>query len=236
MTNRDTAAVLVCAGNATRMRGIHKILHQLGDSCVLETVVEKFAQAESIAEVIIVCRQQDMEEFTFAVKRLRTLPPRIAVTAGGATRQESVRKGVTLVSGDCKYVAIHDGARPLVSPADIERVIAAARSSHAATLGVPVKDTIKTVENGIITGTPERAKLWQTQTPQVFERTLYRQAMELAEKAGKDYTDDCQLVEATGQPVSMLESSYRNIKLTTPEDFLIAEAFLGAEENGGMTE
>jgi 2-C-methyl-D-erythritol 4-phosphate cytidylyltransferase len=140
--------------------------------------------------------------------------------------------GVSAVP-ECAYIAIHDGARPLISPADIEKVIAAARKTGAATLGVPVKDTIKTVENGIITDTPERAKLWQTQTPQVFRRDLYENAMALAAQQGKDYTDDCQLIEAAGQPVTMTEGSYRNIKLTTPEDFLIAEAFLRAEKEGG---
>lgn len=229
MNNRDTAAILVCAGNATRMGGIHKILHPLGASTVLETVIRRFQGAESIAEAVIVCREQDREQFTQAVGELSGLPFPVCVVSGGATRQESVKNGVSAVSAQCEYIAVHDGARPLVSSADIERVIADARRTGAATLGVPVKDTIKTVVSGIITDTPDRAALWNTQTPQVFRLSLYRQAMELAAQAGKDYTDDCQLVEALGQPVTMTQGSYRNIKLTTPEDFLIAEAFLRNE-------
>jgi len=226
---RDTAAILVCAGNATRMGGIHKILHPLGNSSVLETVLAKFAAACSIRGAVIVCRAQDQPEFEQAVRQMNGLPFPVTITPGGATRQESVSHGVAAAPADCAYIAIHDGARPLIAPADIEKVIAAARETGAATLGVPVKDTIKTVENGIITDTPERAKLWQTQTPQVFRCDLYEKAMAFAAQQGKDYTDDCQLVEAIGQPVTMTAGSYQNIKLTTPEDFLVAEAFLRAE-------
>lgn len=230
MTNRDTAAILVCAGNATRMGGIHKILHPLGKSTVLKTVIGRFQGAESIAEAVIVCRAQDREDFTQAVGELSGLPFPVCIVSGGATRQESVKNGVSAISAECRYVAVHDGARPLVSSADIERVIADARRTGAATLGVPVKDTIKTVTDGIITDTPDRASLWNTQTPQVFRLSLYRDAMTLAAQQGKDYTDDCQLVEALGQPVTMTQGSYQNIKLTTPEDFLVAEAFLRAEQ------
>ena len=210
------------------MGGIHKILHPLGDSGVLQTVLSQFAKAESIAEAVIVCRAQDREEFDQAVRELPGLPFPVSAVNGGATRQESVKNGVSAVSERCAYIAVHDGARPLVAPEDIERVIADARRTGAATLGVPVKDTIKTVVNGVITDTPERSLLWQTQTPQVFRRSLYLDAMARAAAEGKDYTDDCQLVEALGAQVTMTEGSYRNIKLTTPEDFLIAEAFLRA--------
>lgn len=217
------------------MGGIHKILHPLGSSTVLETVIRKFAAAESIAELVIVCRERDSAEFHAALDAMPDLPFPVSLCFGGATRQESVKNGFAAMQHPerCAYVAIHDGARPLVSPADIERVIADARRTGAATLGVPVKDTIKVVSDGIITDTPDRASLWQTQTPQVFRRTAYEDALGLAQASGKDYTDDCQLIEALGMPVTMTQGDYRNMKLTTPEDFLIAEAFLRDEQNGG---
>lgn len=225
----DTAVLLVCAGSAARMGGINKILHPLGSSTVLRVCIGRFCRCEEIAEIVVVCRPADRPLFQQEIAAADfPLPVRFA--DGGATRQESVRNGFAALSADCPFVAIHDGARPLVQPADIARVIADARKSNAATLGVPVKDTIKTVQNGVITDTPDRALLYQTQTPQVFSRTLYEKAMALAAAQGKDYTDDCQLVEALGQRVTMTTGDYANLKLTTPEDFAIAEALLKRQE------
>ena len=231
MHNGDTAALLVCAGNATRMGGIHKILHPLGQTTVLHQVLRSFSACESIAQIIVICRAQDTDAFWQSIADIEyelTVP--VTVTAGGATRQQSVGNGFAALPPGTEYVAIHDGARPLIRPDDIERVIADARKTGAATLGVPVKDTIKQVQNGIITATPDRTLLWQTQTPQVFRRSLYHEAAELAEQQQKDYTDDCQLVEALGVSVTMTAGAYSNIKLTTPEDFSVAEALLAYEK------
>lgn len=209
------------------MGGIHKILHPLGDTTVLHQALRSFCKCESIAGLVVICRQQDIGEFRRSIAEIEDeLHQPVVVTAGGETRQQSVQRGILALPFPVEYVAIHDGARPLIRPADIEHVIADARISGAATLGVPVKDTIKTVQNGVITATPDRASLWQTQTPQVFRLALYCQAMELAAAQGKDYTDDCQLVEALGIPVTMTAGSYSNIKLTTPDDFAVAEALL----------
>jgi len=226
---RDTAALLVCAGNATRMGGIHKILHPLGGSTVLEYCIRSFCRCESIAEIVIVGREEDLPRYEEALSGV-SLPIPVKLTAGGATRQQSVKNGFAEISADCQYAAIHDGARPLIRPEAIERVISDARRNGAATLGVPVKDTIKVVRDGIITDTPERALLYQTQTPQVFSRQLYADAVQLAQQQGRDYTDDCQLVEALGNPVTMTTGDYTNLKLTTPEDFAIAEALLAMPE------
>lgn len=232
---KDTAALLVCAGNATRMGGIHKILHPLGDSTVLHLVLRAFDRCASIAQIVIVCREQDMDEYWRSLAETEyLLHCPVTVVAGGATRQQSVKNGFAALQADAEYVAIHDGARPLIHPADIARVIADARRTGAASLGVPAKDTIKVVHEGIITDTPDRATLYQTQTPQVFRRSLYAEAMALAAEQGKDYTDDCQLIEALGRAVTMTQGSYSNIKLTTPEDFAIAEVLLAYEEGGGQ--
>ena len=212
------------------MGGIHKILHPLGDTTVLHQVLRAFSACPSIKEIVVICREQDTEAFLQSIAAIKSaLAVPVRVLAGGATRQQSVQNGFAAVSADAEYIAIHDGARPLIRPADIERVIADARANGAATLGVPVKDTIKEVRGGAITATPARDLLWQTQTPQVFRRSLYAEATALAAAQQKDYTDDCQLVEALGNAVTMTAGSYSNIKLTTPEDFAVAEALLQYE-------
>ena len=231
MMLRDTAALQVCAGSATRMGGIHKILHPLGGSTVLAEVLRRFCACDDIAEIVLICRAQDLDDFRTAAQNA-SLPEAVAVTvtAGGDTRQQSVRNGFLSMQTDAEYVAIHDGARPLVLPEDIARVIADARRTGAASLGVPVKDTVKVVRKGIIADTPDRSLLYLTQTPQVFRRSLYADAMALAAEQGRDYTDDCQLVEALGLQVTMTAGDYSNIKLTTPEDFAIAEALLARQK------
>ena len=217
------------------MGGIHKILHPLGETTVLAEVLRRFCACGSIAEIVLICRAQDLAEFRAAAGALQ-LPETVSVTvtAGGDTRQQSVRNGFLSIAGDAVYVAIHDGARPLVQPDDIEAVIADARRTGAASLGVPVKDTVKVVRRGIIADTPDRSLLYLTQTPQVFRRSLYADAMTLAAEQGRDYTDDCQLVEALGLQVTMTAGDYSNIKLTTPEDFAVAEALLREQQKEAL--
>lgn len=228
----DTAVLLVCAGSATRMGGIRKILHPLGNTTVLLHGLRTFCQCESVAELVVVCREQDLAEFQQILKNAALPLPATAVP-GGSTRQQSVMRGFAAIRGDCDYVAIHDGARPLLLPADAERVISDAREHGAATLGVPVKDTVKVVRDGTVCETPDRAALWLTQTPQVFRRALYAEALERAAACGQEFTDDCQLIEALGVRVVMTRGDYANIKLTTPEDFAVAEALLAARQEGG---
>ncbi|MCM1362156.1 MAG: 2-C-methyl-D-erythritol 4-phosphate cytidylyltransferase, partial [Clostridiales bacterium] len=149
-----------------------------------------------------------------------------ACTTGGSTRQESVINGVRCISKETELIAVHDGARPLVKPEHIEKVIRDAVIFGGATLGVPVKDTIKTVEDGLITDTPPRKFLYITQTPQIFRKKLYFEGIDFALEHGLDFTDDCQLVEAVGGKIAMTTGDYTNIKITTPEDIKIAEVLL----------
>lgn len=121
---------------------------------------------------------------------------------------------------------MHDAARPFITPEEIETVCADAEKYGAATLAVPVKDTIKVAAaDGTVCATPERSTLRAIQTPQVFRLSLYKEALCLAKNAGKQYTDDCQLIEAAGGKVYLTPGDYKNIKITTPEDLLVAEAF-----------
>ena len=221
----DTSVVIVCAGNSTRMGGVNKILLPLGDRLVIGVTMLAFEKCESVREIVIVAREADIpaikaEAEAAGITKLR------ACTTGGATRQESVINGVKQISKDTKLVAIHDGARPLVKPEHIEKVVKDASVFGGATLGVPVKDTIKTVDGGLIVDTPPRKSLYITQTPQIFKRELYFDGIDFALEHGLDFTDDCQLVEAIGGKVAMTVGDYTNIKITTPEDIKLAEVLL----------
>ncbi len=222
----DTAAILVCAGNATRMGGINKILLPLGTMPVVGYSLLAFEKAEEIAQIVVVTRADCIEEIQDIAHSLG-IQKLVAVVEGGATRQESVWAGIrSLDRKDISYLAIHDGARPLVTGEQIRAVIHDAHVFGGATLGCPVKDTIKYVDDGLITDTPPRSHLYQTQTPQVFRKSLYLEAMDFAMEHSLDFTDDCQLVEATGCKVCMTMGDYKNIKITTPEDIHIAEVLL----------
>ena len=225
-TNKpDTSVILVCAGNASRMNGVNKILMPLGKSNVIGICMQAFQQCEDVAEIIIVTKSEHAQAIRETAEFLQ-ISKLTQITDGGATRQESVMQGLKLVSKFTNYIAVHDGARPLVKPEHISKVIRDARVFGGATLGVPVKDTIKIVDDGLITDTPPRHTLYITQTPQVFRKRLYFEAVDFALEHRLDFTDDCQLVESIGGKVCMTTGDYTNIKITTPEDRAIAEVLL----------
>lgn len=219
----SVAAVIVAAGNSTRM-GTPKQFIPLNGRPLIAYTLEAFQQCAVIDEIVVVARGEHHTRLreiaeTYGITKLA------AIVCGGNTRQESVRGGVSRCKAD--YVAIHDGARPLVTPAIIERVAQAAVQVGAATAAVRTKDTVKIAdENGMVTATPDRATLWNVQTPQIFAKDLYERAWSYAVEQGLDATDDCQLIEAIGHPVKLVESSYTNIKVTTPEDVPFAEELL----------
>lgn len=221
----NTSAIIVCAGNSTRMGGVNKILLPLGDTLVIGNTLRAFEKAESIKEIIIVTKNDYVSQIEKEAERIGITKP-LKFAEGGATRQQSVINGIRCIGSDTEMVAIHDGARPLVKPEHIEAVIKDAGVFGGATLGVPVKDTIKVVDDGLITDTPHRASLYITQTPQVFKRRLYFEGIDFALEHELDFTDDCQLVEAIGGKVYMTIGDYTNIKITTPEDIKIAETLL----------
>lgn len=222
---QDTSAILVCAGNASRMQGLNKILLPLGETNVAGCTMLAFQKCERIAEIIIVARPCDHDALR-ATAESQGITKLKTITDGGSTRQKSVIRGLKEVSEATKFIAIHDGARPLVEPAHIENVIKDAGVFGGATLGVPVKDTIKVVSDGLITDTPYRPSLYITQTPQVFKKSVYCKAVQFALDHKLDFTDDCQLAEAIGCKVYMTAGDYTNIKITTPEDIEIAELLL----------
>ena len=217
----NTSAVIVCAGNSTRMGGINKILLPLGKSTVIGNTMLAFQNTESIKEIIIVSRPQDYDAIKSEDGKLGISKLKMCV--------EGVSNGVKHVSRDTDFIAVHDGARPLVKPEHIEKVIKDASVFGSATLGVAVKDTIKVVSDGLIVDTPYRPSLYITQTPQVFRKKIYFEGIDFALEHGLDFTDDCQLVEAIGYKVYMTAGDYTNIKITTPEDIKIAEVLLCTE-------
>ena len=217
-------AVIAAAGSSSRMGGRDKLAEPLdGIPVILRTLAAVEAVPE-IREIVVVTREDRVEEYRRLLGQCSRLR---AVVPGGSTRQESVRNGVRALSPDCTLAAIHDGARPLVTPEVFARCIEAARSCGAAPAAVPVKDTIKLAdEAGRVLDTPDRSRLWAVQTPQIFDRERYLRAAEEAERRGLSCTDDCQLFEAMGWEVQLVMGDYRNLKLTTPEDFLAAGAYL----------
>ncbi|MCI5911571.1 MAG: 2-C-methyl-D-erythritol 4-phosphate cytidylyltransferase [Oscillospiraceae bacterium] len=223
---KDTSVIIVCAGNSTRMGGVNKILLPLGNSCVIGHTMKAFENSESVAEIIIVARECDHDKIKEVAKK-ENITKFAGITVGGKVRQESVKNGLKLISKDTDIIAVHDGARPLVSPENIEKTIKDARVFGGSTLGVRVKDTIKVVEDDLIVDTPYRPSLFICQTPQVFKRKIYFDAVAFASEHNiENLTDDCQLAEAIGQKIFMTEGDYKNIKITTPEDIKIAEVLL----------
>ena len=219
-------AVILGAGNGTRM-GIDKskLLLDLCGKTVIERSVEAFLNLAVVDEIIVVCRECDVEEFS------RLLPDEeVSFVIGGATRQESVKNAVETIDC-CDYIIIHDGARPLVSQNIILKTLDEAQISQAAATGVYVKDTIKVIDKDLnIVETPERSSLISIQTPQIFDFSVYKKALERATEEKADFTDDCRLVENLGLQVKTVIGEYENLKITTKSDVVIAQALLKARE------
>lgn len=219
------SAIIAAAGSSQRM-GDDKLLMPIDGTPAVVMSVAAFEHCPDVSEMVIVTRGEKIPVFEKLFREAGFAKP-IKIVEGADTRQGSVAKGLAAVSADSEYIAIHDGARPLVTPAQISACIASAVKYGAAALGAKVKDTIKQVDaDNIIEKTIDRSLLWAVHTPQIFEAKLYRRAMQHAAESGKDYTDDCQLVEAVGQRVYMEPGGYENLKLTTPEDIILAEAIV----------
>lgn len=223
-------AVIVAAGSSRRMGGENKLLLKLAGAPVLAHTLNAFEKCAAVRDIVLVCREQDMMPYTdlaraFGISKLRT------VTRGGDSRTASVLAGITAAPEDTVLVAVHDGARPLVSEAVITEAVYAAAECGAAAPVVPVKDSIKSIKNGCIAADVPRDTLAAVQTPQVFRREVLLRALTDAQRKNLSFTDDCAAVEAMGQTVRATHGSYENIKITTPEDIPAAEAFLNREDD-----
>ena len=216
-------AVIVAAGSASRMGGIDKVMAPLGGEPMICRTVRAFQNAPAIREIVIVTRPDLIDSIRELCKDYDKV---MTVTQGGSSRQESVEKGLDALSKKVKLAAIQDGARPLVSMEVIDRTVRAAHTYGAAAPGIPVKDTIKVVEGGLIADTPDRSTLQAVQTPQVFDYDLLRGALQKAREENAQLTDDCSAVERLKMSVKMVEGDERNLKVTTPMDLKIAQMLL----------
>ncbi|MBO5069080.1 MAG: 2-C-methyl-D-erythritol 4-phosphate cytidylyltransferase [Roseburia sp.] len=222
------AAIVLAAGAGKRMNSsVRKQYMELAGKPVLYYSLKAFEESP-VSEIILVvgageieyCRQEIAEKYNFTKIKI--------IVEGGKERYHSVYEGLKAVK-NADYVLIHDGARPFVDKDIIHRSIEAAKLYGACVTGMTVKDTIKIVDsNGFAEATPDRSHLWQIQTPQTFFYPLIYEAYQKMIAAGdSNVTDDAMVLErATGQAVKVIEGSYRNVKITTPEDLLVAEAFL----------
>lgn len=219
------SVIIVAAGSSSRMNGVNKQLEKIGDIPVFVMSALKFDKSDKVGEILIAAPEDDVQRYeklarNFGVEKLA------AVVAGGDTRMGSVRRCLDKVSPKADYIAVHDGARPLIEPEDIERVFADAEKYNAAIAAVPAVDTIKTVgSNGFIESTPPRGKLFYAQTPQVFLKKLYLSCLEKADKTALlSITDDSSILELCGEYVKITEIEGCNMKITHPEDLAAAEA------------
>lgn len=217
-------AVIVAAGSSQRM-GQDKLTLPLCGTSVIERTLQAFEACETIHEIIIVTREDRLQEMAdigarCGISKLKK------VVVGGATRAGSSLAGVTAANRKATLIGIHDAARPLITPEGITAVYQAAQDHQAAAPILPLKDTVKNLKDGKLISTPPRENLAAVQTPQVFQADLIRAALSEAVQKKLPITDDCSAVEAMGIPIEAVEGWEENIKITTPLDVVIAEEIL----------
>ncbi|AZB41229.1 2-C-methyl-D-erythritol 4-phosphate cytidylyltransferase [Bacillus sp. FJAT-42376] len=216
--------VIPAAGQGKRMNaGMNKQFIELEGKPVIAHTLAVFEEDPACSGIILVINEAERGEFMNMIQRFSFSKVK-KIASGGAERQESVYNGLKYASEP--IVFIHDGARPFIEYPVLQDLAAAAEREGAATLAVPVKDTIKRVEHGEVLETVERSSLWAVQTPQAFRLSAILHAHDAAERDHYQGTDDASLIERLGQKVHVITGTYANLKLTTPEDLLIADAIL----------
>ena len=216
-------AVIVAAGTASRMEGLDKVMASLNGEPMIVRTVRTFQNCDAVKEIVIVTREDLIQQIADLCREFDKVK---AVVVGGKDRAASVNNGLNALSGKVKLAAVQDGARPLITEAVIDRTVRAANTYGATAPAIPVKDTVKVVEGGIVTTTPQRSTLKAIQTPQVFDFDLLRGALKHAAEKELEITDDCSAVELLGFKVKIVEGDEHNIKVTTPMDLKIAQMLL----------
>ncbi len=224
---QKTAAVLVCAGSGTRMQNAcaDKLLLPIAGMPLAAYAVRAYDAAKTIGSMVIVTRRELLSVYALFCEKYDIRKP-LTVCVGGESRMESVLCGVRMVPQDVQFVAIGDGARPLIRPEDIDATVRAAFKTGAAALGVPVTDTIKKTVNGTIVKTVPRESLAAIQTPQVFAREEYLICATAAASLHEAFTDDASIYERFGKPVTLVAGHRDNWKITAPEDIALLKALL----------
>ena len=225
------SVVVVAAGSSERM-GADKMLMTLGAKPVIIRTLMAFQKSPLVDDIVVVTRPEKIMGLADMIK-LYDISKVTQVISGGATRMESALAGVSAVKKGARLIAIHDGARPLVTQDLIARVVNAANEYMAAVPAVRSVDTLKQIDgNGVITGGVDRDSVVRVQTPQVFDAALLRAALQAGLEAGAALTDDCSAVERMGKQVYLTEGEESNIKITTPIDLVVAEAILQERQGG----
>ncbi len=229
--NSTISVLIPAAGQGKRMEtSVKKPYLPLADKPILSHTIDQFEQNSVIDEIIVIVDESDLgtcNEVVISPFRFRKVRE---LVAGGETRQISVFNGIQALSSDVDFVVIHDGVRPFINDDIMFRCLEATAEYGASVAAVPVKETIKVANRGLfIDHTPERNLLWRVQTPQVFRYSLLVEAHNKAIKDGLSAPDDATLIEKLGHPVKIVMGSYRNVKLTTPDDLLLAETLLNEE-------
>lgn len=236
MGDRDTAAVLVAGGTGERFgRSSGKQLALLAGRPVLAHSLDACTGNGRVGLVVVVCHPERVSEYA-EVLGSGLSGVEVRFVAGGARRQDSVAAGLAEVPDGFEYVAVHDGARPLAGPELFDAALNALDVEPRLTgvvVGHPSVDTLKTVEDAVVTSTPDRSRFWAVQTPQVFRSDALRAAYAEAAASEREGTDDASLVEAAGGTVGVVEGPRDNIKVTLAEDLAVAEALLAARGGGG---
>ncbi len=219
------SAIIVAAGSGKRFGSAQpkQFLHIAGKPLIFHTLLQ-FENCDSIDEIILVLSENEIENFQKLAER-ENLKKLNKIIAGGTTRAESVFNGLQAVDKSCEIIAVHDGARPFVSTEEIATTVEKAKETGAACLTAKVTDTIKKVEGDKIVGTIDRTILRRALTPQCFKTNILQSAFENVDLS-EAVTDECFLVERLGYEIAFVDGSAKNIKITTREDFYIAEFFL----------
>ncbi len=233
MNSFRTFALIPAAGMGKRMgASINKQYLTIGGRPILSRTIERFEKSPRIDGIFLVIPEEEMPYCRANVVESGEFRKILAIVPGGRERSDSVMNGLLALLKTAEpddLIMIHDGVRPFVTEKMIEESVNAAAASGGAVVAVPAKDTIKVVESGIITSTPERKILWQAQTPQTFRFGIIFDAYRKGVASGVAGTDDSSFVEQNGGKVTVIPGDYRNIKITTPEDLLLAEAFLASD-------
>ena len=229
VTHPFCSAIVAAAGSSSRMGGENKLMLPIDGTPVLAWTLQALNAAELVDEIVVAAREEDLISIGDLCKIYGVSKP-VKIVRGGENRLESVYLASLECWEDAEFLAVHDGARPLATAELIDRTIALAHRTNAAAPAVPVKDTIKIVRDGKVITTPPREELRAIQTPQVFDAALLKAALENARMFGEEITDDCSAVEKLGKEIYLTEGSYENIKVTTPEDLILAGELLHQRE------